>query len=75
MFGIFYFGNLNLCETHMGLVFQNYANKKGKINPARKLKQNVTGIQRLERNLAEVFPQSEIVAEMVEEVVKLYKKA
>ena len=56
-------------------LIQNYADKKGKINPARKLKQNVTGIQRLERNLAEVFPQSEIVAEMVEEVAKLYKKA
>lgn len=67
--------NMEKLNAQCKSLIQNYANKKGKINPARKLKQNVTGIQRLERNLAEVFPQSEIVAEMVEEVVKLYKKA
>ena len=66
--------NAAALEEACRALIHNYTGKKGRINPARKLKQDVVGIQRVQRNLSEVYPGLDLVDTLVELIATLYKK-
>ena len=66
--------NLSMLEDACKSLITNYSTKKGRINPKRKLKPDVIGIQRIQRNLSEVYPGLNLVQDLVDLIATLYKK-